>query len=308
MIPIPRATLADKARLGQLAEACATAAKLGQAETLAVNEAEIDEIVYRLFDLTTEEIALIESALAPTRSKTPSKRTLKAKNPVDVPFETLISPPAPETPELSTPTPKPSKVAKAAASSSPAWLPGELFALEGELTPAKKAKAARDAAQPVASPPKSPGRPAIPEKDELMATLRDVLAEEGPSERDALVRATARKLGYQRTGEVIATELHNAIRTAKRRGILEEGNGLLHADHTPLDQWDRTFLKTQFLAALSQHGRIWLERDAAAKALARWLGYRRTGSKIKETVQSIINGLIRENRIQKDGPHLIRRC
>lgn len=39
----------------------------------AVHEAEIDQIVYRLFDLTPDEIALIESALAPTRS-TPKRQ------------------------------------------------------------------------------------------------------------------------------------------------------------------------------------------------------------------------------------------
>jgi len=73
-IPIPPATPADKARLSQLAEACAAAAQRGDEATLAAHEAEIDQIVYRLFDLTPEEIALIESALAPTRSSTPKHK------------------------------------------------------------------------------------------------------------------------------------------------------------------------------------------------------------------------------------------
>ncbi len=40
----------------------------GDHAKLAVHEAEIDQIVYRLFDLTPDEIGLIESALAPTRT------------------------------------------------------------------------------------------------------------------------------------------------------------------------------------------------------------------------------------------------
>ncbi|MCX6858544.1 MAG: hypothetical protein NTV80_27045, partial [Verrucomicrobia bacterium] len=44
--------------------------------TLAVQEAEIDQIVYRLFDFTQDEIALIESALAPIRSTNPNANAL----------------------------------------------------------------------------------------------------------------------------------------------------------------------------------------------------------------------------------------
>lgn len=73
-LPIPPASAADKARLSQLAEACAAAAQRGDEATLAVHEAEIDQIVYRLFDLNSEEIALIESALTPTLNTTPKRK------------------------------------------------------------------------------------------------------------------------------------------------------------------------------------------------------------------------------------------
>lgn len=59
---LERATDNGEAELAILAEKCA-AAKDDQA-TLAVHEAEINQIVYRLFDLTPEEITLIESSLA----------------------------------------------------------------------------------------------------------------------------------------------------------------------------------------------------------------------------------------------------
>ena len=79
-VPIPPATPADKARLSQLAEACAAAAQRGDDATLAVHEAEIDQIVYRLFDLTPEEIALIESALTPTRTSMPKRKRSHSTN------------------------------------------------------------------------------------------------------------------------------------------------------------------------------------------------------------------------------------
>lgn len=67
-LPIPPAKAVEKSRLTKLAESCAAAASRGDDATLAVHEAEIDQIVYRLFDLTPDEMALIESALAPTRA------------------------------------------------------------------------------------------------------------------------------------------------------------------------------------------------------------------------------------------------
>lgn len=62
-IPIPPATDAEKTELAALAEKCAAAAAKDDQATLAIHEAEINQIVYRLFDLTPEEITLIESSL-----------------------------------------------------------------------------------------------------------------------------------------------------------------------------------------------------------------------------------------------------
>jgi adenine-specific DNA-methyltransferase len=63
-IPIPSFNASEKARLAKLAEACAAAAKKNDAASLAVLESEINAIVYRIFDLTSEEIALIESSFS----------------------------------------------------------------------------------------------------------------------------------------------------------------------------------------------------------------------------------------------------
>jgi len=65
-LPIPPATDTDKSHLTDLAGRCAEAAAADDNDSLATHEAEIGQIVYRLFDLTAEEIALIESTIAAT--------------------------------------------------------------------------------------------------------------------------------------------------------------------------------------------------------------------------------------------------
>jgi hypothetical protein len=180
--------------------------------------------------------------------------------------------------------------------------------MEGELAPAKKAKAAHKAAKtPTAAKTEPTQRVPTDDKNELMAVLRDVMSKNGSSDRETLIQHWAHALGYKRVGEAITVTLTNAIRTAKRRGILQEERGQLHIDRTPIDQWERTFLKTQFLAVINQNGRIWLERDEAIRHFARWLGFRRTGPVITETARSLINGLLRAGSIEKDGQDWIRR-
>lgn len=66
-VPIPAASAADKAKLTKLAEGAAKAATAGDTATVTLIERDIDEIVYRLFDLTPAEITQIETALANTR-------------------------------------------------------------------------------------------------------------------------------------------------------------------------------------------------------------------------------------------------
>jgi hypothetical protein len=68
-----------------------------------------------------------------------------------------------------------------------------------------------------------------------------------------------------------------------------------------IEEYERDFLKDQFLASL---GRTWTERDEAAQGFARWLGFTRTGPAIKETVRSLINGLIRERRLESESDQI----
>lgn len=61
--PVPTASDTDKAKLATLAEQCAAATAADNQLALEAHEHEINQIVYRLFDLTPDEIALIESSL-----------------------------------------------------------------------------------------------------------------------------------------------------------------------------------------------------------------------------------------------------
>ncbi len=62
------------------------------------------------------------------------------------------------------------------------------------------------------------------------------------------------------------------------------------------------------MAAIHQNGRLWHTRDEAIRLFTRWLGFRRTGSLIEETARSLINGLLREGSLEKNGPDEIRRA
>ena len=95
------------------------------------------------------------------------------------------------------------------------------------------------------------------------------------------------------------------IRTAVRRGILESnGEEVSIATHN-ISDYEREFLKGQFLA--SMQGRGWTERSESIRMFARWLGFRRTGPYIEEAARSVINGLIREDRLESDGSEIRRR-
>src|SRR5690606_30663512 len=96
-------------------------------------------------------------------------------------------------------------------------------------------------------------------------------------------------------------------RTCVRRGILDNDAGALSLRYRSLAehaQDDRDGLKTQFLASLN--GRAWTERDEAIAGFARWMGFRRTGARIGEIAESLVKGLLREGRLERDGSRIRR--
>jgi len=52
----------------------------------------------------------------------------------------------------------------------------------------------------------------------------------------------------------------------------------------------------------------WHTRDEAMIATARYLGFRRTGKRIRRTPKSTINAALRRDEIERDGPKLIRKA
>ncbi len=138
----------------------------------------------------------------------------------------------------------------------------------------------------------------------VLQLIRQVFSEGPPRERDAAIRDVARALGYRRTGARIREILHTDLRTAVRRGILENTGGTLRLLARSITDYERDFLKQQFLAAI---GRPWIARDTATRDFCRWLGFARTGPLIEDTARSLIHGLLREGRLEASGAELIRR-
>jgi len=85
---------------------------------------------------------------------------------------------------------------------------------------------------------------------------------------------------------------------AVRRGILENERGELAILCRTIGDYDRGFLKEQFKTAI---GKTWWERTDAIRAIARQLGFARTGMQIQDELKSIINGLLRQGELEKDG-------
>jgi hypothetical protein len=139
---------------------------------------------------------------------------------------------------------------------------------------------------------------------ELICAVRQLFSDGTVRDRDSAIGDLAGQVGLTRVGSRIRESLDNAIRTAVRRGILENNGNGLRIQARSLEDYDRAFLKEQFLASLQ--GKAWTERDDAVQGFARWMGFRRTGSTIAETARSLINGIIREERLESDGSRIRR--
>jgi hypothetical protein len=142
------------------------------------------------------------------------------------------------------------------------------------------------------------------DREDLICRIRQLFGDGQERERETAIDALARELGYHRTGSRIHDELDNALRTAVRRGILASELGTVCLFARTIEQYDRDFLKEQFLASLD--GRRWIEREDAVRAFARWMGFRRTGPAIEDAARSLMNGLLREDRLEGDGPRIRR--
>jgi hypothetical protein len=142
------------------------------------------------------------------------------------------------------------------------------------------------------------------DRNEVMAVIRELFTAGGPRDRETALRDVARALGYQRLGKNVRELIDNDLRTAVRRGILDNAAGELSLLCRTIDQYERDHLIDMLLAAM---GSGWWDREAAITQAARHLGFRRTGKKIAAAFKSAINAALRRGLLEKDGPHLIRR-
>jgi len=71
-----------------------------------------------------------------------------------------------------------------------------------------------------------------------------------------------------------------------------------------IEDYDRAELKAHFMAALPDGQ--WVEREEAIRAFARRLGFQRTGALIGKAGRSVINGLLREKRLEAEGSRVRR--
>lgn len=140
--------------------------------------------------------------------------------------------------------------------------------------------------------------------EDLTCRIRALFADGRPRDRDAAIRELCTELESGDAAGELREAMDNGLRTAVRRGILSSQAGTLRLHLSSIDDYDRDFLKEQFLASLG--GRAWRDRSDVSRVLARFLGFRRTGPAIETAVRSIINGLIRERRLEVRGDEIRR--
>jgi len=141
------------------------------------------------------------------------------------------------------------------------------------------------------------------DRDEVMCMIRQVFSEGGARDRETALRQVSSAFGYKRLGPKARAILETDFLTAVRRGILTHENGELRLTTGSVRDFSRESLKDDFLKSL---GRTWKDREEAIRLFARFLGYARTGPAIEETARSLINGLLRENRLESDGSRIRR--
>jgi len=138
----------------------------------------------------------------------------------------------------------------------------------------------------------------------VLCTIRKVFSTGAARDRETALRDVAKAMGHQRLGAKARKVLETDLLTAVRRGILENERGQLSLLARHMSDYERSFLKEMFLAAI---GRRWVEREEAIRLLARHMGFARTGSEMMKLGRSLINGLIRTKELESEGKEMIRR-
>ncbi len=174
---------------------------------------------------------------------------------------------------------------------------------KAKATPAAKAAGGQAAKAQRQATTTASAAASLPKIDQVtdaqfMCAVRAVLAIAGPLARADLLRQTARHLGFVRMGPRIHKTLDDAVRRAVRRGIAANTKGELNLVAKGIEGYDRAFLKQHLLGVVSGP---WWDKAEVPVRFARYLGFARVGSKLEETVWSLMRSLVRSGLVAVEG-------
>lgn len=132
----------------------------------------------------------------------------------------------------------------------------------------------------------------------MIGTVREVFSHNSELDREAAIREVAHALGFERTGSRIAEAIDSALIAAAKRGVIQNNRGVLSLWSRSISDYTRDELIDTLLSVM---GAIWWDREEAIRAAARHLGFKRTGSLIRDAFKSAINGAIRRGLIEYSG-------
>jgi hypothetical protein len=158
---------------------------------------------------------------------------------------------------------------------------------------------------PAALAPRTPTLIDELDTDEVMAAFRQASRGRGWMERNELLKHVSLVLGYQRLGPRITESLHNHLRAAIRRRIIEtDGPNLVHPGTATMADYELEDLRESFRSVMRKGTRY--EREDVIHALARYLGFVRVTDTICEPIKSAINSAIRRGLLGYEGTSIWR--
>lgn len=131
----------------------------------------------------------------------------------------------------------------------------------------------------------------------ILHIFRKILSH-GPLDRDTLMRELQSVLNHQVKDET------TMLRSASFRGVIEECSGLYRLVDRDIRNYLRPFLKEKLTASF--RGLRWKTEDDVIYDFTRYMGWAKTGCNIHSTTKSLIRGLLREGRLERQGQYLRR--
>ena len=110
-------------------------------------------------------------------------------------------------------------------------------------------------------------------------------------------------MGFQRLGSAIHREINSVVRAAALRGLTISTDDGLSLSIRSLHDADRASLKKCLLVAI---GHKWQPREDVPGLLATHAGFGRVSPEMRKLTASLINGLIREDRLETDASRIRR--